>query len=309
MNPDKMMTKDNPRAGIWLMIAATFVFAAQDGISRHLADTYNVFMIVMVRYWFILLVLMAVSRVRSGSFFGDARTTQPFFQFFRGFVLAVEILVTILSFTLLGLIEAHAIFAVYPLLIAALSGPVLKESVGWRRWAAIGVGFVGMLIILQPGVKVFSPLSLVSFAGALLFALYHLLTRMAAAKDNAETSFFWTAISGFVVMSAIGPFYWEPMLPEDQIWMAVLCVTGALGHYLLIKAYEMAQASVVQPFAFMQLVFVSFIGVLVFGEHLPFSTAIGAAVIVAAGLFTLWRENRARRAALRAKAQAGTTGT
>ena len=297
------MTKDNPRAGIWLMVAATFVFAAQDGISRHLAESYNIFLIVMIRYWFFLLFVLALSRIRTGSVLAVARTEQPVFQFMRGVLLAFEILVTILSFTLLGLIEAHAIFAVYPLLIAAMSGPFLKEQVGWRRWAAIGIGFVGMLIILQPGFKVFSIQSLVSLFGAFLFAIYHLMTRMAAAKDSAETSFFWTAIGGFVVMTAIGPFFWEPMIPQDQIWMAVLCVTGALGHYLLIKAYEMAQASVVQPFAFLQLVFISFIGVLIFHESLPVSTAIGAVVIVSAGIFTLWREQKARRAALKSSRQ------
>jgi len=290
------MTQQNAKAGILLMVVATFVFAAQDGISRHLAESYNVYMIVMIRYWFFLLFVMTVSKMRTGSVTEVARTEQPFLQFFRGVLLAVEIFVTVLAFVYLGLIEAHALFALYPLMVAALSGPVLGEKVGWRRWAAISVGFLGMLIILQPGLKVFSPNALIAIAGAVLFAIYNLLTRKAALRDTAATSFFWTGIGGFVIMTMIGPFYWEPMAPQDWQWMALLCVTGAAGHYALIKAYEKAEVSTVQPFAYLQLVFVSFIGVTIFGEDLPFTTALGAAIIVGAGIFTLWRERRARQA-------------
>ncbi|MDB4558634.1 DMT family transporter [Amylibacter sp.] len=288
------MTQANARAGIWLMVVATFIFAVQDGISRHLAENYNVFMVVMIRYWFFLFFVVSVSRIRNGGVMATARTQQPVLQFFRGVLLAFEILVTVLAFTYLGLIEAHAIFAIYPLMVAALSGPVLGESVGWRRWAAISIGFVGMLIILQPGFKVFSPYALIAIGGAVLFALYNLLTRLAAAKDNAATSFFWTGLGGFVIMTAIGPFYWEPMAGPDWWWMAMLCVTGASGHYLLIKAYEKAEASTVQPFAYLQLVFASMIGVTIFGESLPLSTAAGAGLIVVAGIFTLWREQVAK---------------
>ncbi|MCO4823493.1 DMT family transporter [Amylibacter sp.] len=288
------MTQANARAGIWLMVVATFIFAVQDGISRHLAESYNVFMIVMIRYWFFLFFVVSVSRIRNGSVMATARTQQPILQFFRGVLLAFEILVTVLAFTYLGLIEAHAIFAIYPLMVAALSGPVLGESVGWRRWGAISVGFVGMLIILQPGFKVFSPYALIAIGGAVLFALYNLLTRLAAAKDTAATSFFWTGLGGFVIMTIIGPFYWEPMAGPDWWWMALLCVTGASGHYLLIKAYEKTEASTVQPFAYLQLVFASMIGVAIFGESLPLSTAAGAGLIVVAGIFTLWREQVAK---------------
>ena len=286
------MTQQNNRVGIWLVVVAMFVFAMQDGISRYLAEQYSVFMIVMIRYWFFLLFVMAVSKIRTGNVIETARTEQPILQFFRGVLLATEILVTVVAFTMLGLIEAHAIFAIYPLMVAAFSGPILGETVGWRRWVAIGVGFIGMLIILQPGLKVFSPHALIAVGGAVLFALYNLLTRLAASKDTAATSFFWTGIGGFVIMTVIGPFFWEPMSPIDFRWMALLCVTGATGHFLLIKAYEKAEASIVQPFAYLQLVFASMIGVTVFGENLPLPTTVGAGLIVMSGIFTLWREKR-----------------
>jgi drug/metabolite transporter (DMT)-like permease len=108
----------------------------------------------------------------------------------------------VLAFTLLGLVESHAVFTCYPLLIAALSGPILGERVGWRRWAAIGVGFIGVLVILQPGVRVFEVEALIPLTSAFMFALYGLLTRYAARKDRTETSFFWTGTVGAVVMTA-----------------------------------------------------------------------------------------------------------
>ncbi|MFY9318599.1 DMT family transporter [Lentibacter algarum] len=288
-----MADSNNTRLGVLLMIATTFVFAVQDGISRHLASEYNVLMVVMVRYWFFAAFVTAIAYRKAGGIRAAARTEQPLLQILRGLILATEICVMIYAFTLLGLIESHAVFTSYPLLVAALSGPILGEVVGWRRWTAIFIGFVGVLIILKPGFGVFSPAAIVSLAAALLFALYGLLTRFASRKDTAATSFFWTGVSGSVMMTVIGASYWEPMISSDWIWMGTLCITGALGHWLLIKTYEAAEASAVQPFAYLQLVFVSFIGVLVFGESIELNVAIGAAVVVCAGLFTLWRARKA----------------
>jgi len=288
------VTPAKNRQGILLMIATTFVFAMQDGISRHLAGEYNVLMVVMVRYWFFAAFVMSFTARRMGGLRAAAKTDQPALQVLRGVLLAVEVCVMVFAFTLLGLVESHAIFTCYPLLVAALSGPVLGERVGWRRWAAIGIGFVGVSIILQPGVRVFQPEALVALVSALLFALYSLLTRLAARKDDAATSFFWTGTAGAVVATAAGIWHWEPRRAPDWAWMGLLCVMGALGHYLLIKTYEAAEASAVQPFAYLQLVFASALGILVFGESLAVDVAIGAALVVAAGLFTLWRTNRPR---------------
>lgn len=281
--------QNNTRLGIMLMIATTFVFAVQDGISRHLAENYNVIMIVMIRYWFFAAFVITIATRQSGSIRAAAATKQPFLQIARGTLLALEICVMVSAFVLLGLVESHAIFACYPLLIAALSGPVLGENVGWRRWAAIGIGFVGVLVILQPGYTVFAPAAAIPLAAAFMFALYGLLTRYAARKDSTTTSFFWTGTSGAVVMTFAGVWFWEPMSGTDWQWMAALCVTGAGGHWLLIKTYEVAEASAVQPFAYLQLVFASAIGLFLLGETLRPNVALGAAIVVGAGLFTLWR--------------------
>ncbi|THD85315.1 DMT family transporter [Aliigemmobacter aestuarii] len=284
------MTEQNTRLGIILMIVTTFIFAMQDGISRHLAGEYNVLMVVMIRYWFFALFVIALAARQSGGLRAATRSRFPAIQAFRGLLLVAEICVMVLGFVALGLVESHAIFTCYPLLVAALSGPVLGEKVGWRRWTAIGIGFVGVLIILQPGIAVFSPAALLPLLSAFMFALYGLLTRYVARGDAAAVSFFWTGTVGAVAMTVVGIWFWEPMTGADWGWMALLCCTAAAGHWCLIKAYEVAEASAVQPFAFLQLVFASALGITVFGETLELNVAVGAALVVGAGLFTLWRQ-------------------
>jgi drug/metabolite transporter (DMT)-like permease len=285
--------RNDTRLGIWLMIATTAVFATQDGFSRHLAGEYNVFMVVMLRYWFFAAFVIALAVRQSGSIRAAARTSQPGVQILRGVLLAGEICVAVLGFVLLGLVESHAIFTSYPLMIAALSGPLLGERVGWRRWVAVGVGFLGVLVILQPGVTVFSPYALIPLASSFMFALYGLLTRYAARADTTATSFFWTGVVGAVFMTGLGLWHWEPMTPRDWGLMACLAVLGVTGHWLLIKCYEVAEAGAVQPFAYFQLVFASTIGLVVFDESVEGNVLIGAAIVVGAGLFTLWRERLA----------------
>jgi drug/metabolite transporter (DMT)-like permease len=282
--------RNDARLGIALMAASCAVFAVQDALSRHLAEAANVLMVVMVRYWFFAAFVVALGRARAGSVRAAARTSQPWTQVFRGVLLAAEICVTVWAFTRLGLAQSHAVFAACPLLIAALSGPILGERVGWRRWSAIGVGFLGILVILRPGVAVFDPAALVALLGAGMFALYSLLTRLVARRDDTATSFFWTGVAGAVFMTAVGIWHWEPLSAPDWAMMGVLCLTGVSGHFLVIKCYEVAEASTVQPFAYLQLVLSSAVGVVVFSETLHPTTVLGAAIVVAAGLFTLWRE-------------------
>jgi len=289
-----MTQGNNIPLGIVLMIAVTIVFAVQDGLSKHLADEYNVLMVVMIRYWFFAAFVIAIAKRHVGGIRAAARTVQPLLQITRGLLLSCEICVMVAAFTLLGMVESHAVFTCYPLIIAALSGPVLGEHVGWRRWAAIGVGFVGVIIILQPDGGVFDIRALVPLLAAMMFALYGLLTRFAGRRDTTATSFFWTGTTGAVAMTGIGLWFWEPMGGSDWVWMICLCLTGVTGHWLLIRCYEVAEASAVQPFAYLQLVFAAAIGITVFGETLRTNVAIGCAIIVAAGLFTFWRERLQR---------------
>ncbi len=286
------MTKQNERLGILLMIITTIVFASQDGLSKYLATEYNVYMVVMIRYWFFATFVISMSSRRTGGIKRVAKTKSPILQIFRSLILVAEMCITILAFTLLGLAETHAIFASYPLIIAMLSGPILGEYVGWRRWLAICVGFIGILIILNPGNGIFSPYALVPLAGAILFAIYGLLTRYVGQYDDSSTSFYWTGVVGSIAMTVIGLNFWDPVSRSDWSVMLLLSASGVVGHYLLIKCYEVAEASAIQPFAYLQLIWASMIGIIIFGEQITTNVLIGACIIVGAGLFTLWRERK-----------------
>ena len=286
------MTKQNERLGILLMIITTIVFASQDGLSKYLATEYNVYMVVMIRYWFFAAFVISMSSQRTGGIKRVAKTKSPILQIFRSLILVAEMCITILAFTLLGLAETHAIFASYPLIIAMLSGPILGEYVGWRRWLAICVGFIGILIILNPGNGIFSPYALVPLAGAILFAIYGLLTRYVGQYDDSSTSFYWTGVVGSIAMTVIGLNFWDPVSRSDWSVMLLLSASGVVGHYLLIKCYEVAEASAIQPFAYLQLIWASMIGIIIFGEQITANVLIGACIIVGAGLFTLWRERK-----------------
>ena len=286
------MTKQNERLGILLMIITTIVFASQDGLSKYLATEYNVYMVVMIRYWFFAAFVISMSSQRTGGIKRVAKTKSPILQIFRSLILVAEMCITILAFTLLGLAETHAIFASYPLIIAMLSGPILGEYVGWRRWLAICVGFIGILIILNPGNGIFSPYALVPLAGAILFAIYGLLTRYVGQYDDSSTSFYWTGVVGSIAMTVIGLNFWDPVSRSDWNVMLLLSASGVVGHYLLIKCYEVAEASAIQPFAYLQLIWASMIGIIIFGEQITTNVLIGACIIVGAGLFTLWRERK-----------------
>ncbi|TBN51691.1 DMT family transporter [Paracoccus sediminis] len=286
---------DRTGLGIVLMCLTCVIFAGQDAFSRMLGADYPPLLIVMIRYWVFALFVIAMVARQPGGLRRAIRTRRPKTQFLRGAILVIETTIMIEAFIRLGLVATHAIFTAYPLLVAALSGPILGERVGWRRWAAIGVGFIGILLILQPGNTDLNLGSVLAFVCALLFAVYGLLTRHVSRDDPAQVSFFWTGTAGAITVTVLGIGQWEWLAPAAWIWMGLLCVFGILSHWLLIRAYELAEASALQPFAYTQLVWVSVIGVLVFGEVLQPNVVIGAAIVVAAGLFTLWRARQNAR--------------
>ncbi|MDA0358690.1 MAG: DMT family transporter [Proteobacteria bacterium] len=285
--------QDNPRLGIIMMIATTVVFSVQDGISRYLAEHYNVITVVTIRYMFFMAFVLAYSARQDGGIRKIASSPQLPVQIGRGLLLAGQICVAILSFSTVGLVNFHAVFASYPLMVMALSVPVLGEAVGWRRWLAVCIGFCGVLLILRPGTEMFGSASILPVLAAFMIAVYGILTRYAARRDAALTSFFWTAIAGGIAMLAIGPFFWVPPVGTDWYWMGLLCLTGTGGHYLLIKALDATKASTIQPFAYLQLVFASSIGILVFDDSLDPMLIVGSAIIVGSGLFALQRERQA----------------
>lgn len=286
------MTVQNTRLGMLLMIATVFVFAVQDGFSRYLGGGYSVLMIVMIRYWVFAAFVVTQALMKSGGFGNVVRTRHPWLQIARSVLLIAEICVMILAYTRIGLINTHAIFAVCPLLVAGLAMPILGEKVGWRRWTAIIIGMVGVAIILQPDGGVFSLDSLLPLISAFMFALYSLLTRLATRDEPAFISFFWSGIIGCVLMTVIGLPYLTAMPPFDLLMVAIYSFLALFGHYLLIRSYSIAEASALQPFAYLQIVFVTAIAMLVFEEVLRPNVIIGGGIVVLAGLFTVIRSRQ-----------------
>jgi len=272
------------------MVVTTFMFSTMDGVSRYLAENNNVFTLVTMRYWFIALVMAITCLFVKNSFQKILYTKQPFTQFSRGMILSLNNCLVVYTFTLLGLVETHAIIACYPLIVAGLSVPFLGEKFGWRRWTAIFVGFVGVIIILRPTTNVISDGAIYALVGAIMFAVYLILTRYVSRLDSAITSFFWAGIGGTVTMTIISFFIWEDILREDFLWLLIMCLLSASSHFMMVKTLQVAEASVIQPFSYLQLVFGSIIGVTVFSESIDLMIVIGAIIVIGSGLFTAWRE-------------------
>ncbi|MCU0816483.1 MAG: DMT family transporter [Cypionkella sp.] len=277
----------NPRLGIFLMIAAVATFAAQDGFSRHLAETYNTPMIIMLRYWVFAGFVMLLALRRPEGMRAATASRRIGVHVVRSVLLVAEICLIVWGYTMIGLIESHAVFAICPLLIAALSGPLLGERMVWQRWAAIGAGLLGVLVILRPGMGVFTPAALLPFAAALMFALYSVLTRLMTRDEPTFPSFFWPGIIGAVLMTVIGLPNWEAVAPQDWVPLAIYCALSVFSHWLLLKCYEQIEAARVQPYSYLQIVFVTIIGIVIYDETLAPMVALGAGIIIAAGLYTL----------------------
>jgi drug/metabolite transporter (DMT)-like permease len=276
--------------GIACVLAAWLLFACMDAGSKQLAQSYPIVQILWLRFASLLVIAAWLAHRQGGN--AALRSRHFWLQGARSLLLVVEIGLFILTITRLPLANAHAILAVTPLLVTALSVPLLGERVGLRRWGAIGVSFVGMLIILRPGLAVVQPAALLALLCALMFALYQILTRIVSRSDSAMTTLFYTAVVGTIGLSLIGPFYWTT--PDARGWalFAVVACLGASGHFLLIKALQLAPASVLQPFSYTTLIWATVVGFLVFGNLPDLATVAGAAIIAASGLYSFARERK-----------------
>jgi drug/metabolite transporter (DMT)-like permease len=289
--PPRSVTASTGR-GILCALAAWLLFAGMDAGSKQLAESYAIVQILWVRFLALTAIAFWLARRQGGN--AALRTRRFWLQCARSLLLVVEIGLFILTITVLPLAEAHAILAVTPLLVTALSIPLLGERVGIRRWSAIGIAFVGMLIILRPGLDAVDPMALLALLCALMFALYQILTRLVSRDDPPMTTLFYTALIGVIGLSAIGPFYWTP--PDAAGWalFGLVALLGASGHFLLIKALQLAAASALQPFSYTMLIWATLVGFVVFGNLPDLPTVAGAAIIAASGIYAFARE-RARQ--------------
>ena len=266
------------------MVVAMVCFAVQDGLSRHLAENYNVITTVAIRYAFFIVFVLFYGHFVIGSLKRMASTKNAPLQIIRGLILALMSSLAIMSTVRNGLVNFHSIFASYPLIILALSAPLLSEHVSWRQWIAVIVGFIGVIFILRPDANLVNSGSILAISAAVLMAIYGILTRFASKTDDAYTSLFWAATVGGSAMLFLLVFYFDLPKGSDWFWMGALCVVGAFGHFLLIKALSTVEAATIQPFAYLQLLFASSIGIFFFQDEFNFIIFIGCALIVGAGL-------------------------
>ena len=300
-SPATSTNPDQIAKGIIALVVATLFFAAQDAITKHLTESISAVQIVNVRFFFFSLfaLIFAAHKIGIKTAFKSAR---PKSQILRGLLICAEIALFSYALRYMGLAEMHAIFACFPLIITALSVPFLGESVGWRRWLAVGLGFIGTLVIIQPEAGAFSPYALLTLLCAFMFACYNLITRKVSRHDRFETSLLYFGVVGLLASSLIAPFFWQTPNSDQMFWLVVISITGIFGHLLLIKSLQLAPAVILQPFNYFILLWALIIGYSVYDEVLQAHKLIGAALVVISGVYIARREfivARAERKRLR----------
>ncbi|MCC6609114.1 MAG: DMT family transporter [Burkholderiales bacterium] len=277
--------------GILLIVTAVSIFAIMDTTAKYLSQTYPVPAIVWYRYCFQALFMLVVLGPRMK--LDLVRTRRPGLQVTRAAVLALSTLIYFSALSLMPIAEAAAITYLAPLLLTAFSVLLLRERVSPATWVAVATGFVGVLIIIRPGGEVFRPAALLPLATAFCFATYQLMTRQLAGIDSSLATLFYSALVGAMLLSFVVPFYWlAPQSLFHGLLLAMLGILGSVGHFVLIRAFGHAPASVLAPFVYAQLVSVLILGYLVFGDFPDRWTLLGMGIIVASGAFVASRGRR-----------------
>ena len=275
---------NSSKKGIITLIIATFFLALMDGMSRYMAELYDVLNINMFRFWIIGSFVILISLRGRGVLRSILKTKQPVAQISRGLLFISSLLMAIYSYTQVGLIVTHALMAVFPLLTVLLSGLFLKEEITRIKVVAVGVGFLGVTIIINPINLEFSLVSVLPLISAVTFAIYAVLTRKVASTDNTETSFFWVSLVSASAITIPSPLFYKPIQFSDLYFLVLLCTFSLVGHFLLTNAYRHAEASVLQPFSYFHLFFASVVGIIFFQDPLTISTVAGGGLIVFGGI-------------------------
>jgi len=276
-------------SGIALMCGAVGCFSFLDASAKYLGRHMDMLEVIWARYTFAFLLALIVYNPLSRP--GLMRTARPGLQIGRSILLLVSTGLNFFALKYLPLDQALAITFSTPFFVAALAGPVLGEWVGPRRWAAIGVGFIGVLVVTRPGFGAVHPAALLSTGAALCYAAYALTTRILARSDSNQTTLFYSNLVGAIVM--LPAVLVVGTLPENFLIGALMVATGALasiGHFLLIVAHRLAPASVLSPFIYSQLVWTVALGYVVFADVPNRWTMTGAGIVIASGLYLLHRE-------------------
>jgi drug/metabolite transporter (DMT)-like permease len=268
--------------GILMALTATVAYATADTLSKYLAREYPVMMIVWARYFVPLVLLLAVFLPKRGM--RMLRTAFPLVQVIRGVLLTAGTVFIIFAYRVMPIAEAQAISFIHPILLTVLAVIFLGEKVSLLGWTAVLIGFSGVLIIVRPGGNLFTVAAFLPLGLAFCFSSYQIFTRLIAGKENSLNSLFCVLLVGSLTMSLALPFSWANPTPKGIFFFALIGVTFGIGHFLTIKALEFVSASLLAPFAYIQVLWVGILGVLVFGEFPDAVTLIGMAVVVVGGL-------------------------
>jgi len=273
------------RTGILYLAAGAAVFSMFDALNKSMSETLPLVQRLWV-YYLAFAAVMALAVWRRGER-GAWRSARPGLQVVRALVLVVETGLFAASLRYIQLADMQAVAAASPLFVLALSAPALGEPVARRAWIAVGLGFVGVLIVVRPGLREFNLGYALVLIGAALWALYQIMLRIVGRHDPPATTALWTAAAGAASLSLVGPFFWAWPDATGWLMLAGLAVCGTLGHVLYSYAFRLAPAATLQPFGYLNLVFAIGWGWLIFGQLPDLWTVAGAALVVIAGIVAL----------------------
>lgn len=282
------------RRGLLLMLGGFFAFSCADTFAKLLTADFHPVQITWVRQSGLLVAVLILLMMRGPKLLQSAK---PGLQILRGLTVAGTALGFVIALRFVPLAEAVAVSFLAPFLVTLLAMILLKEPVGPRRWAAIVVGFVGVLIVMRPGFGVLHPAIGIVVLATVLFALRQVISRFLQADDTTATTMAFTALTASGVLLIPMIIVWEtPTELRHVIYFVLMACVAGTAEFLIIRALEIANAVVVAPMQYALILFASFWGYTIFGDLPDLFTWIGSAIIVASGLYTLYRESRVRRA-------------
>ncbi|MGA9955079.1 MAG: DMT family transporter [Bradyrhizobium sp.] len=291
---------DRPLRGITLLLVSSIFLGTSDATSKYLSTTLPSIEIAWIR--FLVFAVIMVPAMVPGSPFFALRTQRPMLQVTRGMALLGSSLLFISGLRFLPIAEASATSFVSPLFVTALSIFFLGEKVGLRRWFATAVGLLGVLIVLRPGTSAFHPAAFFPVVSAFAWACTLILTRKMSGQERTVVTMTYSSIVGFAVLCALVPLVWATPSWHDILLGLIIGVASTAGQWIVVLAFRYADASVLAPFSYIQLLWVTLLGFVIFGEVPDVWTVVGAAFIVASGLYTAHRE-RVRHSKLVALAE------
>ncbi len=282
--------KQHPLKGVLFFMTAIFLISVVDTVCKAFTKDLHSIQLVWGYFVGINLTLWVFFLFKGEKFSNLRRTERPLLQIIRPAFLVCSISSLFIGLTYLPIAEATVIGFVAPLFITALSVPILKESVDIHRWSAVAIGLVGVIIIIRPGGDLWHLASVMPLLGALFFALFQIITRLLAATERTHTTLFYTGLGGLAWSSLIVPFVWvTPSITHIFVFLSTGAM-GAMAHLCMISAFDRAEASLLAPYNYTKLIWVSVLGYLIFNDVPSLDMWIGAIIIVSAGFYVLYRE-------------------